>query len=78
MGHRLHRSTVAEIAVNQNISCHRLYRGTLKPASIASLLSIYINNVDDYVCSNLLKFADHTKVFSVVSTKDDNERLQVN
>ena len=35
------------------------------------LFLIYINDIDDSVCSKLLKFADDTKVFSVVSTKDD-------
>ena len=35
------------------------------------LFLIYINDIDDLVCSNLLKFADDTKVFSVVTDIDD-------
>ena len=40
------------------------------------LFLIYINDIDDSVCSKLLKFADDTKVFSVVQTKNDIDRLQ--
>ena len=40
------------------------------------LFLIYINDMDDAVCSGLLKFADDTKVFSVVSTKGDIDRLK--
>ena len=40
------------------------------------LFLIYINDIDDSVCSNLLKFADDTKVFSVVPTQNDIDRLQ--
>ena len=41
------------------------------------LFLIYINDIDDAVCSNLLKFADDTKVFNVVTSKDDIDRLQM-
>jgi len=41
------------------------------------LFLIYINDNDDSVYAKLLKFADDTKVFSVVSTKNDNDRLQI-
>lgn len=37
---------------------------------------IYINDIDDAVCTNLLKFADDTKVFSVVSNNNDIVKLQ--
>ena len=40
------------------------------------LFLIYINDIDDAVCSNLLKFADDTKVFSVVQTQNDIDKLQ--
>ena len=35
------------------------------------LFVIYINNLDDSVCSKVLKFANDTKVFSVVSNAND-------
>jgi hypothetical protein len=40
------------------------------------LFLIYINDIDDSICSNLLKFADDTKVFRVVQTKNDIDKLQ--
>ena len=41
------------------------------------LFLIYINDIDESVCSNLLKFSDDTKLFGVVMTKDDVDRLQM-
>ena len=40
------------------------------------LFLIYINDIDDSVCNNLLKFADDTKVFSVVRNDKDINKLQ--
>jgi len=40
------------------------------------LFLIYINDLDDSVCSRVLKFADDTKHFSVVSNANDIDRLQ--
>ena len=40
------------------------------------LFLIYINDLDDSICSKVLKFADDTKVFSVVSNAHDIDRLQ--
>jgi ribonuclease P/MRP protein subunit RPP40 len=39
------------------------------------LFLIFINDIDDSVCSNLFKFANDTKVFNVVSNKSDTDRL---
>jgi len=41
------------------------------------LFLFYIDDIDDSVCAKLLKFADDTKVFSVVSTKNDIDGLQI-
>ena len=40
------------------------------------LFLIYINDIDESVCCKLLKFADDTKLFAVVATQADIERLQ--
>jgi len=37
---------------------------------------IYINDIDDSVCTNLLKFADGSKLFSLVFNVDDIGKLQ--
>jgi len=41
------------------------------------LFLIYTNDIDDSVCAKLLKFADDTNVFSVVSNKNEIDRLQI-
>jgi len=41
------------------------------------LFLIYINDIVYSVCAKLLKFADDTKVFSLLSTKNDIDRLQI-
>ena len=40
------------------------------------LFVIYINDLPDVVCSNVLLFADDTKIFRQVATKDDALQLQ--
>jgi len=40
------------------------------------LFLIYINDLDDSVCSKVLTFADDTELFSVVSNANDIDRLQ--
>ena len=40
------------------------------------LLSIYINNLDDIITSNVLKFADDTQVFNRVNNHGDKQHLQ--
>jgi ribonuclease P/MRP protein subunit RPP40 len=41
------------------------------------LFLIYINDLDDSVYSKVLKFADDTKLFSVVSNANDIDKLQM-
>ena len=40
------------------------------------LFLIYINGLDDNITSNILKFADDTKVFKKVNTDGDKKKLQ--
>ena len=40
------------------------------------LFLIYINDLDDNITSNILKFADDTKVFRKVNTDGDKQHLQ--
>ena len=40
------------------------------------LFLIYINDLDDNITSNVLKFADDTKVFRKVNTDGDKQHLQ--
>ena len=42
------------------------------------LFLIYINDLDDKITSNVLKFADDTKVFRKVNTDGDKQHLQNN
>ena len=42
------------------------------------LFLIYINDSDDNITSNVLKFADDTKVFRKVNTDGDKQHLQNN
>ena len=42
------------------------------------LFLIYINDLDDNITSNVLKFADDTKVFRKVNTDGDKQYLQNN
>ena len=40
------------------------------------LIYIYINDLEDNITSNILKFADDTKVFRKVNTDGDKQLLQ--
>ena len=46
--------------------------GVLQPL----LFLIYINDLDDNITSNVLKFADGTEVFRKVNTDGDKQHLQ--
>jgi len=41
------------------------------------LFLIYINYINDIVCAKFLKFSDDIKLFSIVSNKNDIDRLQI-
>jgi hypothetical protein len=65
------------VLLGSNSKWTRVKSGVPQGSVLGPLLFlIYINDIDDSVCSNLLKFADDTKVFSVVPTKNDIDRLQ--
>ena len=51
--------------------------GYLKDQYLGPLLFlIYINDLDDNITSNVLKFADDTKLFRKVNTDGDKQHLQ--
>ena len=60
---------------------HKLLNSSLSGVSQGSVLGpllflIYINDLDDNITSNVLKFADDTKVFRKVNTDGDKQHLQ--
>jgi ribonuclease P/MRP protein subunit RPP40 len=64
------------VLLGSNSKCTRVKSSVLHGSVLGPLLFlIYINDIDDSVCSNLVEFADDTKVFSVVQTKNDIDRL---
>jgi hypothetical protein len=65
------------VLLGSNSKWTRVKSGVPQGSVLGPLLFlIYINDIDDSVCSKLLKFADDTKVFSVVPTKNNIDRLQ--
>ena len=40
------------------------------------ILNIYINDLDDSITSNVLQFADYTKLFRKTNTDGDKQHLQ--
>ena len=41
-----------------------------------TLFVVYINDIDDNICSHILKFADDTKMFGPVATEEQISILQ--
>ena len=41
-----------------------------------TLFVVYINDIDDNICSHILKFADDTKIFGPVVTEEQIRILQ--
>ena len=48
----------------------------LGPILFLIYIYIYINDLDDSITSNVLKFSDDTKLFRKVNTDDDKQHLQ--
>ena len=40
------------------------------------LLLIFVNSIDNYVESNVLKFADDLKMFKVIEEENDHDQFQ--
>ena len=61
---RVHR-----VIINGTSSGGRLLRGVRQGSVLGLILFvIYINDIDEGVCNNLLKFADDTKLFSQIAS----------
>ena len=66
------------VLLESNSKWTRIKSGVPQGSVLGPLLFlIYINDIGDSVCSKLLKFADDTKVFSVVQTKNDTKVFSV-
>ena len=64
------------VLLGSNSKWTRVKSGVPQGSVLGPLLFlIYFKDIDD-ICSNLLKFADDTKVFSVVQTQNDIDKLQ--
>ena len=55
---------------------NRFEWGTSRVSTGPILFLIYINDLDDSITSNVLKFADDTKLFRKVNTDGDKQHLQ--
>jgi hypothetical protein len=65
------------VILGKNSNWIRVKSGVPQGSVLGPLLFlIYINDIDDSVGSNILKFADDTKIYSVVANRDDVARLQ--
>ena len=68
-------------AIRQKTACCSRWKSVLSGVPQRSVLGlllflIYINDLDDNITSNILKFADDTKVFKKVNTDGDKQHLQ--
>ena len=66
------------VVVDGEVSnCKSVLSGVPQGSVLGPLLFlIYINDLDDSITSNVLKFADDTKVFRKANTDDDKQHLQ--
>jgi len=65
------------VLLGSNSKWSKLMSGVPQRSVLGPLLFlIYINDLDDAVCSRVLKFADDTKLFSVVSNANDIDGLK--
>ena len=65
------------VRVNGQLSTSKAVISGIPQGSVVGplLFVIYINDVTDLVQSNILLFADDTKIFNKVSSVDDSIRL---
>ena len=66
------------IVIDGEVSNWKSVLSGVPPGSVLGplLFLIYINDLDDNITSNVLKFADDTKVFRKVNTDGDKQHLQ--
>ena len=65
------------VILGKNSNWIKVKSGIPKGSVLGPLLFlIYRNDIDDSVGTNILKFADDTKIYSVVANQDDVARLQ--
>ena len=68
----------SNLAVDGEVSNWKLVLSGVPQGSVLGpiLFLIYINDLDDSIISNVLKFADDTKLFRKVNTDGDKQHLQ--
>ena len=72
-----HVYTLEYIIVDGDVSNWKVLSGVSQGSVLEPLLFlIYIHDFDDNITSNLLKYADDTKVFRKVNTDGDKQHLQ--
>ena len=76
--HKLLNSSQQRVVVDGEVSNWKLVLSGVPQGSVLGpiLFLIYINDLDDSITSNVLKFADDTKLFRKVNTDGDKQHLQ--